>query len=179
MFYARPYFYLLRRPVTTAFPQGPDGAVSARPPKHVRQHEPRFRRSLALRHIDTGSCHAVESELQLLSSPVYDLSRFGFSFTPSPRHADILLVTGVLTEPMLRVLEATYAAMPLPKLVVAVGDCAIHGCGFLRGAATARRLSDVVPVACEIEGCPPTPLDILAGLLRVVGHPLPKEVGVE
>jgi Ni,Fe-hydrogenase III small subunit len=131
---------------------------------------PVFRRSLALRHVDTGSCQAVESELGLLASPTYDLSRFGFSFTPSPRHADVLLVTGVGTDAMLPVLKATYEAMPGPKAVVLVGDCARHGCGLARCDAPRQRIASVVPVDLEVPGCPPTPEAILQGLLALTGR---------
>jgi Ni,Fe-hydrogenase III small subunit len=173
LFYARWLKHLFGRPAVTPFPRRPDPAAPAATPA-VAAQAPLFRASLAIRHVDAGSCNGPESELSLLASPVYDLSRFGFRFTPSPRHADILLVTGVVTEAMVPYLKAAVEALPAPKLVVAVGDCAAGGC-LCAGAPCARRdLAEVVPVAARIPGCPPSPNDILAGLLAVVGRRLPE-----
>ncbi len=129
-----------------------------------------FARSLAIRHLDAGSCNGCESEIGLLGSPVYDLSRFGFSFTPSPRHADLLLITGVVTQAMVPVIRATYDAMPGPKLVVAAGSCAIDGCVFRGAPGVVGSLADIVPVDAWIPGCPPAPDDLLHGLLSLVGR---------
>jgi membrane-bound hydrogenase subunit mbhJ len=134
---------------------------------------PIFRRSLAVRHVDTGSCNGCESELTLLGSPAYDFSRFGFSFTPSPRHADALLVTGVVTEAMVPALQAAYDAMPAPKVVVAVGQCALDGHLFRGSPGVIGDLGRVLPVAARVPGCPPSPNDILATLLRLVGREVP------
>jgi Ni,Fe-hydrogenase III small subunit len=129
-----------------------------------------FARSLAIRHLDAGSCNGCESELSLLGSPVYDLSRFGFSFTPSPRHADLLLITGVVTDAMVPLIRATYEAMPDPRLVVAAGACAIDGCVFRGAPGVVGNLQDIVPVDRWIPGCPPSPDDLLDGLLALVGR---------
>ena len=138
-----------------------------------------FARSLAIRHLDAGSCNGCESEIGLLASPVYDLSRFGFSFTPSPRHADLLLITGVVTEAMVPLIRATYDAIPNPKLVVAAGSCAADGCVFRGAPGVVGNLEDIVPVDAFIPGCPPSPDDILDGLLSLVGRGAAKagEVG--
>ncbi len=128
-----------------------------------------FRGSLHIRHIDTGSCNACESEILALSNPYYNLHRLGFFFTASPRHADVLLVTGALTEPMRPVLLETYAAMPRPRLVIACGACALDGGLCRSGDRPAAGLSDVLPVNVKIPGCPPNPYSLLQGLLLAVG----------
>lgn len=126
-----------------------------------------FRRSLHIRTVDTGSCAVCESEIRLLSSPHYDLNRLGFFFTPSPRHADLLLVTGPVTRGMEVALQKTYDAMPDPKAVVAVGACPIGGVyapdDWVRG-----ELDGVLPVDVFVPGCPPSPLALLHGLLVAV-----------
>ena len=125
-------------------------------------------RSLAVRHVDAGSCNGCEHELTLTSSPYYDLDRFGFGVVASPRHADVLLVTGVVTTRMAEPLRTAYAAMPLPRRVVALGDCAA-GCGILGSAAElAGPLAAVVPVDLTIRGCPPSPDTIAAGLVELL-----------
>ncbi len=129
-----------------------------------------FARSLAIRHLDAGSCNGCESEIGLLGSPIYDLSRFGFSFTPSPRHADLLLVTGVVTDAMVPLIRATYDAMPGPKLVVAAGSCAIDGCVFRGAPGVVGDLAEIVPVDAWIPGCPPSPDNLLDALLSLVGR---------
>jgi Ni,Fe-hydrogenase III small subunit len=136
-----------------------------------------FGRSLHIRTLDTGSCAACEQEIRMLAAPHYDLSRLGFFFTPAPRHADLLLVTG----PMLRAFAAaarkTYQAMPGPKLVVATGACALGGVyqpdAFCYGSA-----GDVLPVDVWIPGCPPSPLALLQGLLVAVGRLAEKASGL-
>ncbi len=171
MFYKRWLIHYLQRPAVTSFPRGADGAAPAHAPQDVAPDK-LFRQSLALRQLDGGSCNGCEAEIQLLGSPVYDLSRFGFTLSPSPRHADLLLVTGVVTEALVPVIHATYEAMPEPRLVVAVGACATEDGGVFRGMPGAvGRLDGVVPVAARIPGCPPTPNDLLAGLLAAVGRP--------
>jgi Ni,Fe-hydrogenase III small subunit len=174
VFYPRWWLHFWRRPAVTSYPAEPDPAAPAGVPQ-ILSTAPRFRRSLALRHVDGGSCNGCESELLLLGSPVYDLSRFGFGFTPSPRHADLLVVTGVITEAMAPSIRATYAAMPEPKLVVAVGGCAMDGHVFAGAPGVIGDLSRIVPVAARIPGCPPSPNDLLAGLLAVVESPSRRE----
>ncbi|MBV8091676.1 MAG: NADH-quinone oxidoreductase subunit NuoB [Acetobacteraceae bacterium] len=121
-------------------------------------------RSLAIRHVDAGSCNGCELEIQALSNIVYDLERFGLRFVASPRHADILLVTGPLTRNMRQALEQAYDATPDPKWVVAVGDCARDGGVFKGSYAVAGGVGAAVPVDLVIAGCPPTPAQLLAGL---------------
>ena len=130
--------------------------------------------SLAVRHVDAGSCNGCEHELQAAASPFYDLQRFGIGIVASPRHADILLVTGPVTTRMREALLAAYAAMPEPRLVAALGDCAM-GCNVLGDpAALAEPLEELLPVAVRIPGCPPTPDAIAAGLLRALDGGLPR-----
>ena len=133
-----------------------------------------FRRSLHMRHVDAGSCNACESELKQLTSPYYDLHRLGIFFTTSPRHADLLLVTGPVTRAMEAPLLRTYEAMPDPKLVVAVGACACSGGIFAGGPLTHAGLADVLPVDAYIPGCPPSPLALIQGLLVAIGRLEPR-----
>ncbi len=130
-----------------------------------RQAHRIFGRSLHLRHVDAGSCNGCESELQLLTSPYYDLARLGVFFTPTPRHADGLLVTGVVTRQMHQALMDTYEAMPEPKLVIAAGVCAIGGGCFAGGPTTHGPLDSILPVVVYVPGCPPTPSALIHGLL--------------
>jgi Ni,Fe-hydrogenase III small subunit len=128
----------------------------------------RLGRSLAIREVDAGSCNGCELEINALGNAFYDLERFGLRFVASPRHADVLLVTGPVTKNMRIALERTYNATPNPKWVVAAGDCA-SGCGvFSESYACVGRVSDVVPVDLHIAGCPPSPLQLLAGLLSLL-----------
>ena len=129
-----------------------------------------FQRSLHLRHVDAGSCNACESEIKQLTSPYYDLHRLGIFFTTSPRHADLLLVTGPVTRAMEAPLRRTYDAMPDPRLVVAVGACACNGGIFGESCLTRGGLSAVLPVDVYIPGCPPTPFALIHGLLLAVGR---------
>ena len=125
-------------------------------------------RSLAIRHVDAGSCNGCEHELTLASSPYYDLQRYGLGIVASPRHADVLLVTGAVTSRMRDALLVAYAAMPEPRRVAALGDCAL-GCNLL-GAATelVGPVEAVLPVDLRIPGCPPTPDEIAEALLRLI-----------
>jgi membrane-bound hydrogenase subunit mbhJ len=128
------------------------------------------RRSLALRHVDAGSCNGCEHELTLATSPRYDLERFGLDIVASPRHADILLVTGPVTTRMASALRTAYDAMPEPRLVAALGDCAL-GCGILGDPAELiGALEDVLPVDIRIPGCPPSPEAIAQRLLAALDH---------
>jgi Ni,Fe-hydrogenase III small subunit len=124
----------------------------------------RLGRSLAIRHLDAGSCGGCEIELRALNGAVYDLERYGLRFVDSPRHADVLLVTGPLTHNLTEALEQAYTAMPEPKFVVAVGDCAVDGGVFKGSYAVVGGLGTTLPVDLLISGCPPTPERILAGL---------------
>jgi len=128
----------------------------------------RLGRSLAIREVDAGSCNGCELEIHALNNPVYDIERFGLKFVASPRHADVLLVTGPVTWNMREALERTYAATPDPKWVVALGDCAA-GCGVFAGSAVCvGPVSAVIPVDLQLRGCPPPPVEILKGLLGLM-----------
>ena len=129
-----------------------------------------FNRSLHLRHVDAGSCNACESEIKQLTSPYYDIHRLGIFFATSPRHADLLLVTGPVTRAMEAPLRRTYDAMPDPRLVVAVGACACDGGIFGESCLTRGGLAAVLPVDVYIPGCPPTPFALIHGLLLAIGR---------
>jgi Ni,Fe-hydrogenase III small subunit len=128
----------------------------------------RLGRSLSIREVDAGSCNGCELEIHALANAYYDLERFGLRFVASPRHADVLLVTGPVTKNMRMALERTYNATPNPKWVVAVGDCARDGGCFAGSYAVVGGVSAVVPVDLHIPGCPPPPLEILRGLLALL-----------
>jgi Ni,Fe-hydrogenase III small subunit len=125
-------------------------------------------RSLAIREVDAGSCNGCELEVHALNNPVYDLERFGLKFVASPRHADVLLVTGPLTRNMRMALERTWRTTPDPKWVVALGDCACTGGLFAGSYACEGAVSAAVPVDLRIPGCPPPPIEILKGLIALV-----------
>ena len=128
----------------------------------------RLGHSLSIRAVDAGSCNGCELEIHALSNAFYDLERFGLRFVASPRHADVLLVTGPVTKNMRIALERTYNATPDPKFVVALGGCARDGGLFAGSDACIGGVSKVVPVDLHIPGCPPRPKDILAGLLALL-----------
>jgi Ni,Fe-hydrogenase III small subunit len=131
-------------------------------------------RAVAIREVDAGSCNGCEIEITGLTSPVYDLERFGLHFVASPRHADLLLVTGPVTRNMEVPLKKTYEATPDPKLVVAVGECA-KTCGVFKGSyAVAGSVDAVIPVDVFVQGCPPEPADILRGILAALDRLPPK-----
>jgi Ni,Fe-hydrogenase III small subunit/ferredoxin len=136
------------------------------PTARVRdQQRMAFRRSLHIRHVDSGSCNGCESELQALNNPFYNLHRLGIFFTPSPRFADLLLVTGPVTHAMEGPLRATYDAMPQPRWVMAVGTCAVAGGVAGGGYACNNGLEGVLPVDVYLPGCPPNPAAIIEALL--------------
>jgi Ni,Fe-hydrogenase III small subunit len=127
-----------------------------------------FGRSLRIRQVDAGSCNACEWECTALTNPIYDIQRFGIDFVASPRHADVLLVTGPVARQMQLALRKTWIATPEPKLVVACGDCAVDG-GIYQGSyAVTNGVGNVIPVDCMIPGCPPSPTAILLGLSRLI-----------
>ncbi len=126
--------------------------------------------SLAIREVDAGSCNGCEIEITALSNPVYDCERFGIRFVASPRHADMLLVTGPVTRNMEIPLRKTWEATPDPKMVVAVGDCA-RTCGVFKGSyAVAGSVDQIIPVNVFVPGCPPEPLEILLGILKALNR---------
>lgn len=128
-----------------------------------------FRRSLRLRSVVAGSCNGCEAELVALGNVVFDLARFGVQFVASPRHADGIVVTGAVNQNMRRALELTYEAVPAPKIVIAVGACAISGGPFAGSPEVGGGVGGILPVDLWIPGCPPHPLTMLDGLLRLLG----------
>lgn len=124
--------------------------------------------ALAIREVDAGSCNGCEMEINALGNPYYNIGGLGIRFVASPRHADLLLVTGPVSRNMEMALKRTYEATPEPKLVVAVGDCACNGGIFGESYATCGRVDKVIPVDVMVPGCPPEPVDILRGILQAV-----------
>jgi Ni,Fe-hydrogenase III small subunit len=136
------------------------------------------RRSLAIRHVDAGSCNGCEHELGAVLNPFHDLQRYGLDIVASPRHADILLVTGAITTRMAGPLQAAYRAMPEPRLVAALGDCAL-GCNVLgEDSQLAGRIEELLPIDIRIPGCPPPPDVIAAHLLAAVSGPITYDVSL-
>ncbi|MBB4369834.1 Ni,Fe-hydrogenase III small subunit [Bradyrhizobium sp. cir1] len=156
--------------LTEPAPAPDEAALAELAAKVDRAAQARLGRSLAIREVDAGSCNGCELEIHALSNAFYDIERFGLRFVASPRHADVLLVTGPVTKNMREALERTYNATPDPKWVVAVGGCAIDG-GIFRGSyACVGGVSETVPVDMHIKGCPPSPTDLLKGLLALLEH---------
>jgi Ni,Fe-hydrogenase III small subunit len=159
---------LLRRPLTEAAPSPDDAALAELAGKLDAAARRRLGRSLSIREVDAGSCNGCELEIHALNNAFYDLERFGLRFVASPRHADVLMVTGPVTRNMREALERTYNATPDPKWVVAVGDCAANGGIFAGSYAVAGGVKDVIPVDLHIRGCPPRPMQLLQGLLALL-----------
>ena len=159
---------LVRRPLTEAPPAPDDAALAELAASLDRAARRRLGRSLSIREVDAGSCNGCELEIHALNNAFYDLERFGLRFVASPRHADVLMVTGPVTRNMREALLRTYNATPDPKWVVAVGDCARDGGLFAGSYAVEGGVSKVVPVDLHIAGCPPRPVDLLKGLLALV-----------
>ncbi len=159
---------LTRRPLTEPAPRVSGSALEEL--GHAVQHLlfRRLGRSLSIRMIDAGSCNGCEMEINALGNPFYDLERFGLKFVASPRHADVLMVTGPVTKNMREALKRTYDATPEPKWVVAVGDCARDGGCFVGSYAIVGGVAAVVPVDLHIPGCPPNPTTLLQGLLALL-----------
>jgi Ni,Fe-hydrogenase III small subunit len=159
---------LTHGPLTEAPPK-PDEAGLAELAQSVnRAARARLGRSLSIREVDAGSCNGCELEIHALSNAFYDLERFGLRFVASPRHADVLMVTGPVTKNMREALKRTYDATPDPKWVVAVGACAVDGGIFAGSYAVTGGVKDVVPVDLHIRGCPPSPTELLKGLLALL-----------
>src|SRR5262245_12437087 len=159
---------LFAKAVTTRAPT-PDDATLAEIGRALEERTRRlYGRSLTIREVDAGSCNGCELEIHALNNAIYDVERFGIRFVASPRHADVLLVTGPVSHNMKVALERTYAATPAPKYVVAVGDCAA-GCGVFEGSyAVVGAVDRVVPVDLHVRGCPPRPIDLLQGLIALL-----------
>jgi Ni,Fe-hydrogenase III small subunit len=159
---------LVRGPVTEPAPAEDDAMLAELSAAVDRTARRRLGRSLSIREVDAGSCNGCELEISALGNAFYDLERFGLRFVASPRHADVLLVTGPMTKNMREALERTYNATPDPKWVVAVGDCAVDGGMFSGSYAVVGGVARVVPVDLHIRGCPPRPVELLKGLLAVL-----------
>lgn len=163
---------LFRRPVTITAPEPSASAVAELAARLDERATQRLGRSLVIREVDAGSCNGCELEIHALQNAVYDLERLGLRFAASPRHADVLLVTGPVTRNMEEALRRTWMATPEPRWVVAAGDCAA-GCGVfqpsyaLAGEGTGA-VAAVVPVVLHVRGCPPTPRALLEGLVALV-----------
>jgi len=159
---------LMYAPLTEPAPS-PDAAMLAELGANLANSaRRRLGRSLSIREVDAGSCNGCELEIHALNNAFYDVERFGLRFVASPRHADVLLVTGPVTRNMREALERTYAATPDPKWVVGVGDCALNGGCFAASYAVVGGVSAVIPVDLHVPGCPPPPLEILKGLLALL-----------
>jgi Ni,Fe-hydrogenase III small subunit len=159
---------ILGRPVTERAPAADDAGLAELAATLDRAARRKLGRSLAIREVDAGSCNGCELEIHALNNAFYDLERFGLKFVASPRHADVLLVTGPVSKNMREGLLRTYNATPDPKWVVAVGDCAANGGIFAGSYAVEGGVKNVVPVDLHIPGCPPTPTALLKGLIALV-----------
>jgi Ni,Fe-hydrogenase III small subunit len=159
---------LVQRPLTEIPPDPDQAAINEIAVAFERVARRCLGRSLAIREVDAGSCNGCELEIHAVNNAYYDVERFGIRFVASPRHADVLLVTGPVTRNMRDALEKTYDAMPNPKWVVALGDCGRDGGCFAGSYAVVGGVSEVIPVDLHIAGCPPTPTAILKGLLALL-----------
>lgn len=162
---------LFQAPLTESAPPVDEAALAELAGRVDRAARRRLGRSLSIREVDAGSCNGCELEIHALNNAFYDLERFGIRFVASPRHADVLLVTGPVTSNMQQALQRTYDATPAPKWVVAVGDCAADGGIFAGSYAVVGGVASTVPVDLHIHGCPPTPTQLLAGLLALIEPP--------
>jgi len=159
---------LTRGPLTEAAPAADDAVLAELAAQVNRAARARLGRALSIREVDAGSCNGCELEIHALNNPYYNLEGFGIRFVASPRHADMLLVTGPVSRNMAQALRRTWEAVPDPKLVVAVGECACDGGIFGESYASLGRVSNVIPVDVSIAGCPPPPLEILRAILGAV-----------
>jgi Ni,Fe-hydrogenase III small subunit len=159
---------VFRRPLTEPPPLPDEDALAELATSVEQAARRRLGRSLSIREVDAGSCNGCELEIHALGNAYYDLERFGLRFVASPRHADVLLVTGPVTKNMQEALLRTYRATPDPKWVVALGDCAFDGGCFAGSYAITGGVSETIPVDLHIRGCPPRPQQILEGLLALL-----------
>src|SRR3989475_11653306 len=159
---------LFRLPFTERPPSADNAAAPELAASVGRAARRKLGRSLAIREVDAGSCNGCELEIHALNNAYYDVERFGLRFVASPRHADVLMVTGPVTRNMREALERTYNATPDPKWVVAVGDCAVDWGIFQGSYAVVGGVAAVVPVDLHIRGCPPRPEQLLRGLLALL-----------
>ena len=161
---------LIHGPLTEPAPTPDEVALADLAANVNRIARARLGRSLSIRQVDAGSCNGCELEIHALNNAFYDLERFGLRFVASPRHADVLMVTGPVTKNMRQALLRTYNATPDPKWVVAIGSCAVDGGLFADSYAVAGGVKDVLPVDLCIRGCPPSPVELLSGLLALLQH---------
>ena len=161
---------IIRAGIKTEAPPGIDDALRCTAQRLQDKILERFGGALAIRHVDAGSCNGCELEIHALSNPYYNLEGLGIQFVASPRHADMLLVTGPVSRHMETALQRTYDAMPEPKLVVAIGDCGCNGGLFGESYASRGRVSNVIPVDVAVPGCPPTPFALMQGILTGVSR---------
>jgi Ni,Fe-hydrogenase III small subunit len=159
---------LTHGPLTEPPPAADDAAIAQLAKKLNGVAKAKLGRSLSIRQVDAGSCNACELEIHALSNAFYDLERLGLRFVASPRHADVLMVTGPVTKNMREALKRTYEATPEPKWVVTIGSCALNGGVFRNSYAVVGGVHDVLPVDLHIDGCPPSPTKILGGLLALL-----------
>jgi Ni,Fe-hydrogenase III small subunit len=159
---------LVHGPLTEAPPVADEAVLAELGAQVDRLARQRLGRTLSIREVDAGSCNGCELEIHALSNVLYDLERFGLRFVASPRHADVLMVTGPVTVNMKEALERTYHATPGPKWVIAVGDCARDGGVFAGSYACVGGVAAVLPVDLHIRGCPPSPITLLKGLLALL-----------
>ena len=159
---------LLKRPLTEPAPAGDDAMLAELAGKLDAAARRRLGRSLSIREVDAGSCNGCELEIHALNNPYYNIEGLGIKFVASPRHADMLLVTGPVARNMQIAVKRAYEATPGPKLVVAVGDCGCTGGIFGESYASCGRVSNVIPVDVAIPGCPPPPLEILRGIVTAI-----------
>jgi Ni,Fe-hydrogenase III small subunit len=153
--------------IVTESPPSPDETLRVRETLDAQIRDV-LGRALCIRHIDAGSCNGCELEIHALNNPIYNLEGLGIRFVASPRHADLLLVTGPVSKHMAVALRRTYEATPEPKLVVALGDCGCTGGIFGESYATCGRVANVIPVDVTVPGCPPSPTRILEGILTAI-----------
>jgi len=154
--------------IKTESPPEPDEALRVTADRLRAEVLERFAGSLTIRHIDAGSCNGCELEIHMCNNPYYNLEGLGIRFVASPRHADMLLVTGPVSRNMELALKRTYDATPDPKLVVAIGDCGCSGGVFGESYASRGRVANVIPVDVTVPGCPPPPLAIMQGILTAI-----------
>jgi Ni,Fe-hydrogenase III small subunit len=159
---------LIRSPLTEGRPDPDYSMLAELATTLAASGRRKLGRSLSIREIDAGSCNGCELEIHAINNAFYDIERFGLRFVASPRHADVLLVTGPVTKNMREALERTYNATPEPKWVVAVGDCALDGGCFAGSYAVIGGVAAVVPVDLHISGCPPSPETLLKGLVALI-----------
>ena len=164
---------LLRRPLTEPPPAKDEAALAELAARVDRAAHRRLGRSLSIREVDAGSCNGCELEIHMLTTPHYNLEGLGIRFVASPRHADLLLVTGPVSRNMETALRRTYDAVPDPKVVVAVGDCGCTGGIFGESYASCGRVANVIPVDVAVPGCPPTPIALLQGILTAIATKRP------